>query len=95
MRSRISTKCEAFALLRGFLQGAHASPEQCKVMMNTLAEALELKTVGRVKAIQPILDRIKQIEVEVVSVAESASVALEYTSSGGNRAHCDWTGCRS
>ena len=35
-----------FKLLRGFLQGAHASPEQCKVMMNTLAEALELKTLG-------------------------------------------------
>ena len=39
---------DEFALLRGFLQGAHASPEQCKVMMNTLAEALELKTVGYV-----------------------------------------------
>ena len=38
----------AFPVLRGFLQGAHASPEQCKIMMNTLAEAAEMKAVGHV-----------------------------------------------
>ena len=37
---------EAFEILRGFLQGALGSPESCKCMMNTLAEALELKIVG-------------------------------------------------
>ena len=37
---------DPFEILRGFLQGALASPEMCKLMMNTLAEALELKIVG-------------------------------------------------
>jgi hypothetical protein len=37
---------DPFVILRGFLQGALASPEMCKLMMNTLAEALQLKVVG-------------------------------------------------
>ena len=37
---------DPFVILRGFLQGALASPEMCKLMMNTLAEALEMKVVG-------------------------------------------------
>ena len=37
---------DSFNIMRGFLQGALGSPEMCKLMMNTLAEALELKIVG-------------------------------------------------
>jgi len=35
-----------FGLLRGFLQGAQGSPEACREMMDTLAQALELKVQG-------------------------------------------------
>ena len=34
---------EAFEIVRGFIQGALASPEKCKAMMNTLAELVNLK----------------------------------------------------
>ena len=37
---------DEFDILRGFLQGSLSAPEMCKLMMNTLAEALELKIVG-------------------------------------------------
>ena len=37
---------DAFDIVRGFLQGALGSPEMCKLMMNTLAEALDLKVSG-------------------------------------------------
>ena len=37
---------EAFDIVRGFIQGALASPEKCKAMMNTLAELVDLKVTG-------------------------------------------------
>ena len=37
---------EAFEIARGFIQGALASPEKCKAMMNTLAELVNLKVTG-------------------------------------------------
>ena len=37
---------DPFPILRGFLQGAQGSPEACKIMMDTIAQALELKVSG-------------------------------------------------
>eukprot|EP00900_Chrysochromulina_parva_P001708 jgi/Chrpa1/11538/Chrysochromulina_OHIO_Genome00019369-RA len=37
---------DPFPILRGFLQGAQGSPEACKLMMDTIAQALELKVSG-------------------------------------------------
>ena len=60
-----------FGLLRGFLQGAQASPEACKTMMDTIAQALELKVLGY-RAFAP--DGTGGTMVQLVFVDDAANV---------------------